>query len=106
MKERTQSKDRKRDILKKAMNLISRSTKFVKVEPLEKGRLIFSSCKIIGCPPMGLEIEKLMVFHMVKAFHTFFFLKSKFHYCFQKSCLWLLCCSCWNQSTLLQHILL
>jgi hypothetical protein len=42
------------------------------MEPLEKGRLIFRSCKIIGCPSMGMEIEKLMVFHMVKAFHTFY----------------------------------
>jgi len=54
------------------MNLISRSTKEVKVEPLEKGRLIFRSCNNIGCPSMGVEIEKLMVFHMVKAFHTLF----------------------------------
>jgi hypothetical protein len=72
MKERTQSKDRKWDIPKKTMNLIGRSTKVVKVEPLQKGRLVFRSCKIIGCPFTGMGIEKLMVFLMVKAFHMFF----------------------------------
>jgi hypothetical protein len=66
VKERTQSKDRKRDNLRKAMNLLRRSTKDVKVEPLEKGRLIFRSYEIIGCPSMGVEIEKLVFFLEVK----------------------------------------
>jgi hypothetical protein len=86
MKERARIKDRKRDILKKAMNLINRSTKDMKVDSLEKGRLIFRPYKIIGCHSMGVEIEKLMVFQLVKAFHTFFW-KSHFYYCAQKSCL-------------------
>jgi hypothetical protein len=35
MKERTQGKERKRDILRKAMKMMSRSTKEGSVEPLE-----------------------------------------------------------------------
>jgi len=37
-----------------------------------------------------------MVFHLVKAFHTFFLWKSHFYYCAQKSCLWFLCFACWS----------